>query len=235
MKKFIAAAVLLAVLVPFAAAQGKLTPKEPLPKKTETAGLQSVKQERAAKISAITAKVQDINARYYARQVQQGQVMIGSLESASKSWLGLPEQNAQLIALIKEYARGPEVPDLTWQELDQLDENNREVQRFLHNGRENPAAAKLAEMNRKIRELKEPVFELDARYWAWRVAVVKDTTMDELEGYAKNWVGERSYNQKLIAKIRENVQTGNTKKLTKEEEKKLNKVTKQVRKLLKQY
>ena len=75
----------------------------------------------------------------------------------------------------------------------------------------NPAAAALAHKNRQIRNVKEPVFELEARYWAYRVAKVKDITFEELEHNSHTWVGERSYNQKLMNKVAENLRTGNTK------------------------
>ena len=218
MRKFIISVILLSLVVPLTAAQGELTPKTPLPPKNSVSDLDKVKHERDAKISAISAKVQDIEARYYARQVQQGNLLMGTLEENAKSWLGLPEENERFVALVKQYADGPQVPALTPEEMEQLDENKREIRAFLNNGRENPAAAKLAERNRKIRELKEPVFELEARYWAWRVSKVKDTTIEELAAFSQNWIGERAYNQKLIAKIRENVQSGNTKQLTKKEE-----------------
>ena len=73
---------------------------------------------------------------------------------------------------------------------------------------------------------------MEARYWAYRISKVKDVTFDELERNSRNWVGERSYNQKLINKIEENLRNGNTKKLTKQEENLLKNKDKQVRQLL---
>ena len=218
MRKFIVTVMLLGVLV--------------LCGQAATQDVAAAKLERDTKISAIAAQVRDIEARYWARQVQQGSIVMGTLETASKNWLGLPEENAKLIALVKKYANGPKVPALTSEEMDALDKNKQEVRKFLNNGRENPAAAKLAERNRQIRLLHEPVFELEARYWAWRIAVVKDTTLEELEEYSQNWVGERAYNAKLIEQIRKNLKSGNTKQLTQKEEKKLENMHAQVRKLL---
>ena len=45
-------------------------------------------------------------------------------------------------------------------------------------------------------------------------------------------MGESSYNIKLINKVEENLRAGNTKKLTKKEERLLEKTNKQVRQLL---
>ena len=232
MKKFILSVCAVLLFAPlFVAAQG-LAPKGPLPRVQSSTDLDAVKRERDRKISEIEAPVRDLDAREFARQVQQGIISMGELEQASSQWLGLPEENAALVALIRKYANGPKVPALTPEELDALDENKRQVQLFLNNGRKNPAAARLAAINRQITQLEKPVFELDARYWAWRVTKVKDTTLEELEEYSQNWYGERSYNRKLINKIRENINTGNTKPLTKKEEKKLDQVKAQVRALL---
>ena len=194
--------------------------------------LEDIKTERNLKIDAIMAPVQDVLARNMARQVQEGLVTLEALESDSRDWLGSAEQNQATVELVKQYLASGEKITLTPEELDRLDEAYRKTRAFLNNGRENPAAAALARKNRQIREIEEPVFELEARYWAYRIAKVKDITFEELKHNSQTWVGERSYNQKLMNKVEENLQTGNTKKLTKQEEKLLDKSKEKVRQLL---
>lgn len=191
----------------------------------------NLKEERDAKIDAITAPVRDIEARYWAREVKEHRTDLVTLEQNAKQWLGSDNAKAEQLALIKHYATYAQPIVITPEEMKQLDDSKRQVRVFL-NGSENPTAQALARVNRQIREIKEPVFELDARYWAYRVAKVKDVTFEELKQYSQNWVGEREYNQKLIEKVEENLQTGNTQKLTKKEEKQLEKATQRVRDLL---
>ena len=191
----------------------------------------NLKEERDAKIDAITAPVRDIEARYWAREVKEHRTDLVTLEQNAKQWLGSDNAKAEQLALIKHYATSAQPIVITPEEMKQLDDSKRQVRVFL-NGSENPTAQALARVNRQIREIKEPVFELDARYWAYRIAVVKDVTLDELKAYSENWVGERSYNQKLMEKVEENLRTGNTEKLSKKEEKKLDKAKLRVHKLL---
>lgn len=194
--------------------------------------LADIKAERDKKIDAITAPVRDLQARELAQQVQEKTIALTALQAASRDWLGSREQNQAVIELAKQYVATGKKITLTPEELDQLEENRRQVRAFLNNGRENPAAAALARKNRQVRNLKEPVFELEARYWAYRIAKVKDVTFEELERNVHSWAGERSYNQKLINQVAENLRTGNTKRLTKQEEKLLENTHKQVRRLL---
>ena len=195
--------------------------------------LDDIKTERDKKIDAIISPVRDLRARELTRKVQDKVTTLESLEKASNNWLGSKEESQAVINLVKEYLSTGKKITLTPEELDKLDDNQRQVSTFLNNGLENPAAAALARKNRQIRKIKEPVFELEARYWAYRIDKVKDVTFEELTRYSHNWVGERSYNQKLINKIEENLRTGNTKELTKQENKLLEKTNKQIRKLLK--
>ena len=194
--------------------------------------LNDVKSERDKKIDAIIAPVRDLRAKELARKVQDKTITLEFLQESSSNWLGSKEENQALLNLVKKYLANGKKIVLTPGELDKLDDNQRQVRTFLNNGLENPAAAVLADKNRQIRKIKEPVFELEARYWAYRIDKVKDVTLEELTQYSHNWVGERSYNQKLINKIEENLRTGNTKELTKKENKLLEKTNKRIRKLL---
>ena len=80
--------------------------------------------------------------------------------------------------------------------------------------------------------LTAPVFELEARYWAWRIAEVKDTTLEQLRSYSVQWVGEPAENARMILAIEENLKNGNTKRLSAAEMKKLRKTHEQIGKLI---
>lgn len=198
------------------------------------ADVQDIRQQRDAEISRITSQVRDIEARYWANSVEQNRVSLGELEqTAQTNWLGTLQERMQLMELIKQYLAKGSVPPLTADELAQLDENKQQVQAFLNDGRQNPAAAALAARNRRITQIKQPVFDLEARYWAWRVVQVKDVTMEELSAQAENWVGERSTNRRLMQAVEKNIKEGNTAALSKKEVKRLEEANRQVRNLLK--
>ncbi len=140
----------------------------------------------------------------------------------------------ELRALIEKYMNSSDPIVVTEDEKEQLESRRREFDRFRSNQRTAQMRTYKEQdvMNRKIREIEEPLFELEARYWAYRIAHVKDITFDELNQYSYDWVGEYQYNKKLMAKVKENLETGNTAKLSRREEKKLEKAKKRIVKLL---
>lgn len=87
-------------------------------------------------------------------------------------------------------------------------------------------------MDKKITALRKPIFELDAQHWAWRIAEVKDTTLEQLRSYSVQWVGEGAENARLILAIEENLKNGNTKRPSDAEMKKIRKTHEQIRKLI---
>lgn len=195
--------------------------------------ISSIKQERDEKISAITAQVRDIDARYWAERILQSKdVSLEELQRESIHWLGTSQENEKLLSLVEMYVRKGTFPKINAEERKKLDENKAQVRAFLNNGRENPAAVALAEKNRQIREIKEPVFDLEARYWAWRVARVKDVSLEELKRNSESWVGEASYNRQLMEAVEKNIKTGNTKPLSRKEKKRFSQAQEAVRALL---
>ncbi len=189
--------------------------------------LAQIRAERDKGIAKISAEVRDISARYWAGEVLRGHTTMSSLRSNCRHWLGSAEENMRMLDLAEEWIRKGDVPELTPQEREQLDENNRRVKEFL-NSWENPAAKMLAEENRKITQMKAPVFELEARYWAWRVAVLQDISYEELLSQSQRWIGEREENQRLMKAIADNIQTGNTAPLSAQERRQLDENRKEI-------
>ncbi len=190
-------------------------------------------EKRLKEVDAIKSKVRDIKARELALGIKAGKYTVKNLREESKNWTGTAKGNKELVDLAVKYSKSKKTVSISEEEWDKLDENNRKVRTFLNNGKETDGDKALLKRNKKIRKVQEEVFELDARYWANRVAVVKNVTMEDLSKSSLNWVGERSYNQKLINRISENIKTGNTAALTDKEMKKLDKANEKVRNILK--
>ena len=87
-------------------------------------------------------------------------------------------------------------------------------------------------MDKKITALRKPIAEIDARYWAWRIAEVKDTSLEQLRSYSVQWVGEGAENARMIVAMEENLKNGNTKRLSDAEMKKLRKTHERIGKLV---
>lgn len=83
-------------------------------------------------------------------------------------------------------------------------------------------------INGEVCRLQEPVRDLDARYWAGRI-VAGDVTYEELEQNSHHWFGGEECNRRLMEKIRQNLDTGNTHPLTRDEEEMLEQVNQAAR------
>ncbi len=213
--------------------RASLTPKRLSSKVVSSDDLAEVRRQRDEGVSAISSQVRDIEARYWARSILEKRTMMGTVEKWDRNTIGTKQEHEALVSLIKEYVRKGEIPKITMEELEMLDENKRQIRLFLNNGRENPAAAALARKNRQITEIKEPVFDIEARYWAWRIQNDEDLTYEQLYGYSINWVGETARKERLMTAIKVYLDAGPVKPLTKKEAKALEEKSQQVRDLLK--
>ena len=83
------------------------------------------------KIDALSAPVNDIEARYWASRVQSGSISIEKLEEASKGWLGSKEANQKHISLIKKYLKSGKKVSVTSDEFAKMDENKKKIREFL--------------------------------------------------------------------------------------------------------
>ena len=174
-----------------------------------------------AEIDILQLPVRDIRARELVLKIKYQRTSLEELKSSYKNWLGSDQENKAVVDLTEKYVKAGSTVTVTPEEWDRLEESNHKISLFLNGGREKPASENRFLKNRKITELSLPVFEIDARYWAWRIAEAKDVTFEQIAGSSLGWVGERSYNARLVSRIEENLKTGNTRKLTDLEQKKL--------------
>ncbi len=192
----------------------------------------NIKKQRDEKIDEITSRVRDIKARQLALNIKAKQTTLQELKKNSRNQLGSDKENAALLALTEKYLNSGKTITINEDEWDRLDESNRQVRTFLNNGKETDSDKKRILENKKLRKIYESVFEIEARYWAYRIEYGKDITFEQLSLNSISWPGEHSYNQKLINKIAENIKTGNTRRPDEKEQKKLDKAKEKIRKLL---
>ena len=184
--------------------------------------------QRDQQIDAITAPVKDIDARYWANRVQRGDITLNELEQYSENWLGSEEANKQTIAQIKKYVEAGKPVSVTSQEKELLDATNEKVYSFL----KSPLGDIKAQRDAKIDAIAAPVQDIDARYWARRVTILKDVTLEELEKYSKQWIGSKQANEQLLTLIKQYVNSGKKIVLTPEELDQLEENNRQVRAFL---
>lgn len=87
------------------------------------------------------------------------------------------------------------------------------------------------EIDRELCRLQEQTMDLDAQYWAGRIAS-GEFSYEELEKDSLRWVGDKDCNRRLMERIRKNLKEGNTAPLTVAEEERLEQTHRASRALL---
>lgn len=84
----------------------------------------------------------------------------------------------------------------------------------------------------KVDKIHRANLDIKALYWAWRIAFVKDVTYDELHAASRGWIMKRATRDTLFAGIKDLLDTGKARPLTKAERKRSRDVTNRVREVL---
>lgn len=189
------------------------------------------------KIDEISASVQDIKARSFAKQVQDKLTTMDQLEQYSKNWLGSEKANKELVDLIRKYVKDGKPVSITDEERTKLEENRKQVRALLDGGkkdspRKKEIPAAMAEKMKRINKIQMSVIGLEARSQAMRISESKGITVDELESASRSWIGTREYKQKLIKKVRKILKKGKIKPFSEKEIDKLEAARMEIRDIL---
>lgn len=189
------------------------------------------------KIDEISASVQDIKARSFAKQVQDKLTTMDQLEQYSKNWLGSEKANKELVDLIRKYVKDGKPVSITDEERTKLEENRKQIRILLDGGkkdstRKKEVPAAMAEKMKRINKIQMSVIGLEARSQAMRISESKGITVDELESASRGWIGTREYKQKLIKKVRKILKKGKIKPFSEKEIDKLEAARMEIRDIL---
>ena len=190
------------------------------------------------KIDALSAPVNDIEARYWASRVQSGSISIEKLEEASKGWLGSKEANQKHISLIKKYLKSGKKVSVTSDEFAKMDENKKKIREFLKQAEKDKKASDNSEsnvitakakpfkaksykeikdkINKKLDAISAPVNDIEARHWAYRVQS-GEISIEKLEEASKGWLGSDKAKEKQLSMIKKHLKSKHITPLTKEE------------------
>jgi hypothetical protein len=192
----------------------------------------NIKKIRNEKIDEITYPVRDIKARQLALNIMAKQTTLQELKKNYKGWPGSDRANMALISLTEKYLNSGKPVTITGDEWDLLDENSIQVHTFLNDGKETDSDRKKRAENKKIRKIRESVFETEAQYWANRISENGDITLEQFSLNSLSWQGENSFNQKLVNRTAENIKDGNTGKPDEKALKKLFRAKEKIQKLI---
>jgi hypothetical protein len=163
-------------------------------------------QEALDKIDPIQRDVLDIEARYWAWDIQNlKRVTYAELSSKSKRWIIKPETRKLLFAKIAENLDAGSVKSLTLEEREKYDESRKQIRLILSPGKGDTKLINSLSL--------EYCIDLDARYWARRI---QDGEKEILDNAKNTWPLTREMRRKIVTAIEAKLKAENA-LLTKEE------------------
>lgn len=190
---------------------------------------------QAGAADAVHARVLNVEAMSWAWRIEKAEnITYQTLEKQSANWGRGEAVRGQLLAKIKEIINSGRVRLLTAGEDAELEAAKAEVKTIASGGvppaekSARRSAARQAAIDRAAREMLEP----EAKYWAWRIAVVRDVTYDELQGHSEGWMRGVEVSGELLAKVKANLQSGDTPALNRTEQANLDACKKRIKQLV---
>ncbi len=190
---------------------------------------------QAGATDAIHARVLDVEALSWAWRIKRTKDMsYRDLEKKSANWGRGEALRGQLLAKIKEIINNDQVRRLNTKEDSALDAANAEVRAILSisRARLEKSAGQRSARQAAIDGAAREMLEVEAKYWAWRIAVVRNITFDELKGHSEGWMRGAEVSDELLAKIKIKLQSGENQRLSGDEQAKFDAGNKKIKQLL---
>lgn len=184
---------------------------------------------------AVYARVVDAEAMSWAWRIERARdISYQDLAKKSANWSRGEAVRGQLLARTKEIINKGQLRRLTTREDSELDTAKAEARAILSVSRNRSEksvgqrAARQASIDGAAREM----IEVEAKYWAWRIAVVRNITYNELKGHSEGWMRGAEVSEELLAKIKIKLQSGENQRLTGDEQAKFDAGNKKIKQLL---
>lgn len=179
---------------------------------------------QAGAAEAVYARILDVEAMSWAWRIEKGNSLsYAKLQKMSANWGRGEVVCGQLLAKVKEIINGRQVRRLTSKEEAELEAANAEV-RALSSGVRSYSEKSGVRLNNKqvsTDKAAREILEVEAKYWAWRIAVVRNITFNELKANSDGWMRGVEVSEELLAKVKVRLQSGEIAALSKAEEAKL--------------
>lgn len=206
MKKLIIALSLLIFSVPVFAAGVAVSGKMSL-------------QEKRDALDVIHLENLEVEALYWARRIAVvGDLTYGGLHANSERWIMGKEVRDKLFARMKEILDAGEARNLTDEERARYESGGDRRRMILGTYTpKNPKQPRVSAEREAIDVISREIMDVEARYWAWRIAVVRDTDYNDLSAKSEGWIGKTETKKELFKKIQGLLDAGDTRPLTAEE------------------
>lgn len=193
-----------------------------------------LRAEQQREADAIHASVVDTEAMSWAWRIEKGKSLsYAELTRNSANWGRGEEVRGRLLAKVKEIINKDEVRLLTAKENDELASAKARVRAILSGERAailrvNKRASRQAAIDAAAREM----MDVEAKHWAWRIAVKGDITYDELKANSEGWLRGPEVSGELLKNVKDRLQSGETSALTKAEQDRLDAGTKKIKEIV---
>lgn len=192
---------------------------------------QAMAQNAAA--DAVHARVLNTEALSWAWSIRKAKtISYQDLENKSANWGRGQAVRGQLLTKVKEIINNGQVRRLTTGEESELNAARAEAKALVSGGSFEKSAGQPSARQAAINGAAREMLDVEAKYWAWRIAVIRDITFNELKGNSENWMRGAELNDELLAKVKVNLQSGETPALSKGEQAKLDAGRKRIKQLV---
>ncbi|MBI5245061.1 MAG: hypothetical protein HY922_15465 [Elusimicrobia bacterium] len=184
-------------------------------------------------VDAVVRQNLDLQARYWAWRVAEVKdVSFEQLDSNSRRWIMSPETREDLFRKIKGILESGEVQPLTPEERRRHEDSQRTIRGIL-GAQATASEAKFSDgRTERIDRIQRTTLDLEARYWAWRVARVRDATYEELLEKSNRWIIKPGTRDELFRGIRRLLDSGEVEPLSAEEKRRYDESTNAIREIL---
>ncbi|MDD5209452.1 MAG: hypothetical protein PHV36_08700 [Elusimicrobiales bacterium] len=190
---------------------------------------------QAGAADAVYARVVDAEAMSWAWRIERAKDMsYQNLVKVSANWGRGEAVRGQLLAKVKEIVNKGQLRRLTTREDSELDAAKAEARSILSGSRARSerSSGRRAPRQSAIDGTAREILEVEAKYWAWRIAVVRNITYNELKGHSEGWMRGVEVSDELLAKIRIKLQSGENQGLSGDEQAKFDAGNKKIKQLL---
>jgi hypothetical protein len=184
---------------------------------------------------AVHARVLDVEAMSWAWRIEKGNSLsYAKLQKISANWGRGEAVRGQLLAKVKEIVNNRQVRRLTVKEEAELDAAKAEVRALLSGDRSVSEKSAVSRISRQgaIDKAARDILEVEAKHWAWRIAVVRNITFNELKAGSDGWMRGAEISEELLEKVKVRLQSEDIAPLNKTEQARLDAGMKKIKALV---
>jgi len=173
-------------------------------------------QEQKAAADAIHMEILEVEALSWARRIAvAGDISYDRLHANSERWVMSGEVRDKLFSRIKEILDAGAVRDLTEEEHDRYNTGLERIRSiFGNNASKGQKQLRVKADREEIDVISREIMDVEARYWAWRIGIIKDTNYNDLSAKSQNWIGKTETKKELFRQIKELLDAGEARVLT---------------------